>query len=261
MKGNTKMSMVLPSDIEGNFYDYLADMDIIGKLRPILERKGYHVRPDGRIDKQVPGLAWDSPWVHFYQDHINMCDIAHGIIFAHFGWIPTYCQNCWKVVVRPRTLSELFALCEIQREMHRPSKCGIELRATVNGNYGGYFYNKGKPAGEECWREVRKIVDLKIGRDVAVILKCACTEFEMENGPPADYEPSSKQLRMEALLDKWIASDSRTYVQPEYAVAFIMRKWIHHAYSIGDSTYAEYTGRKPLSRAYKTYHEELTKES
>ena len=172
------------------------------------------------------------------------------------------CHNCFKVVIRPPTLRSLFALMDLQKRMGRPSKCGIEIRDTVFGLYGGYFYNWGLDAGLECYEAVRAAIDAEpeLGPDVPIILKRACTEFEMLCGPSDKWEISEKQIELESLVNRWFVRDIKHRTQPEHAIANVHRKWIEWAYACGDPTYAEYTNGKPVHPPVVTY-QNLKKES
>ena len=86
-----------------------------------------------------------------YHD-VDSSDIAFKA--AGKKWVPSKCMGCWKVVVRLKTLKQLFSLLQLQMRMGRPSKCGIEVRESVNGLYGGYFYNHSLEEGLECYSAV-----------------------------------------------------------------------------------------------------------
>ena len=153
----------------------------------------------------------------------------------------------------PRTLEELFDLYEIPKQLERPCKCGIELRSTDERNYGGYFYNWGKAAGLECYEVVRDAVP----KEINVILKCACTEFELKNGPVEDYVASEGQIEVENLIDKNLVLSDINWRQPDFLLAYVMLSWIHRAMKIGDQTYKIFTNGKKLVPTLRTYHEEI----
>jgi len=239
-----------------NLYEYLTKKDVITKLKPLLN-KGYKIRHDGRFTSSPKDAAiqWNTPWVHQYQTANNHCYKWHTIFFNNWGMTPTRCKDCWKVVVMPRTLVELFDLYELQKELERPSKCGVELRATDERKYGGYFYNRGYDQGSECFDVVSAAVAEKISPDVRVILKCACTEFELKNGPVQEYEASESQIEVENLLDEYLLMNDIKWSQPDFLTAYVMISWIHRAILIGDLTYKEFTNGESLVKPLKTYKE------
>lgn len=158
-------------------------------------KAGHFVDKDTGLVTSHKTPSWDPPWDYVQNDPQRnvMCSRMH-FIFETYNLIPPFCQECWKVVVRPTTLRELFKLRDLQRQMAKEDpqcwcKCGIEVRMYAPGLYGGYFYNNGRAAGEEKYIWVRKAVDEQIGQHVGVVLKRYCTEFEKELGDSAEYEP------------------------------------------------------------------------
>lgn len=230
-------------------------MDVVGKLRYLIDKHGFKIRADGRWSRIVqPSITLlDSPWVHQHQPAGSECDIWHNLFFDNFKMVPSYCQNCWKVVVAIPTVLDLFDVYEIQHELEHSCKCGIELRRTDEKRYGAYFYNWGRQAGEECYKMVRDAIPDHMN----VILKCSCSEYEDELGPPADWVVTEEQREIEDMYRKWVVHSDIKHFQPTYLVAYRMLNWIHHACHIGDLTYREFTNGEALVKTKKTYHKEL----
>jgi len=191
--------------------------------------------------------------------------VMFDVVFRHLGknWVPSKCQQCFKVVVRPKTLRQLFALLELQKRLNRPCKCGIERRETVHGLYGGYFYNWGLHEGRKCYDIVRQAVDedKELGPDVPVLLKRACTEYELKCGDSDKWTVEPEQLEVEAQLERWLVDDDYEHRQAEKLVHNVHRKWIEWAFANGDKTFADFTDGEPLYPEYITYqhltHEEI----
>ena len=249
---------------EVNLYDWLKSNDVVEWIKPLIQQAGWKWREaDGKIEAQIKPCVADTPWHHVKHDHRLKCGLWHQIMFdlvcprlpVHQRFVPSKCQNCWKVVVRPKTLVQLFALRDLQKAMDRPSKCGIERRDSVFGLYGGYFYNVGLPEGKECFNLVRDAVssDKFLGPDVQVFLKRACTEYELEHGDSDKWQITEEQLHIEALIERWVVVDDTEVRQPEKMIHHVWKKWIEFAYACGDETYAQFTGGKPLYPPYKTY--------
>ena len=188
------------------------------------------------------------------------CDIYHRVFFEVLKHIPAYCRECYKVVVGPRTLVELFDLYELQREIGVPCKCGIELRKTDIRLYGGYFYCRGIEEGKQRYEEVRNLVNKHLSKQTTVILKRYCTEFEIGPGGkgPSDKlpKPTSEELEFEEFLLDHFPSVGFGNRQPDHLSASTMVDWIHHAYMHGDPTYSEFTDGGPLFKPIVTYHKE-----
>jgi hypothetical protein len=239
--------------------DYLAISrgDILAKLTSYLDRGQFFLRDDGKLDHKTK-LSHNTPWIHTKQARNRNCGLYH-IYHDAFGFVHSRCQECWKVVVRPRTLSELHKLLLLQAALDLPCKCGIEKRETVCGLYGGYFYNDSKQEGLECYKLVRANVDANLSPDVGVLLKRGCTEFEIggKGGPSDKWEVSKDQADLEYLLNDTIVQDVMKMPQPDHLKESVFRTWIHWAYANGDMTYKEFTKGEPLFPAYVTYHQEV----
>jgi len=250
--------------VEASYYDKLKSEDLIEWARPLIEGAGYRLRfGDGKL---VPDTSMhhDTPW-----HHTNMTDrldcgmhmsIMWKVIFTGLGrdWVPSFCQECWKVVARPKTLLQLFAVEGVQEKMQRPSKCGIEVRPEVHGLYGAYWYNDSVESGRECYAAVRKAIDEDpvLGPDVDVLLKRACTEFERRGGPSDKWTVTPAQEHVEEIVHRLIKSNTNFSPQAKHMVTRVHRKWIEYAYANADETYAYFTGGEPLFPPYVTYHEE-----
>ena len=246
------------------YYEQVKGQDLITKIQGLLSSGSCKLRDDGKFMFKSR-LSWDTPWHHVRMHPMIKCTLWHQIMFdivsrnlpAEQRFVPSSCQHCYKVVVRPRTLKQLFALLEMQKKMDLPSKCGIEKRESVHGLYGGYFYNLGLEAGRDCYKKVRVAVNDTpgLGPDVTVLLKRACTEYEHELGRSDKWEITDLQLQIEGLVETLMATNDTMQRQPEHVQRYVHLKWIEWAYAMGDPTYAEFTDG-PLYEPYVTYHEE-----
>tara|TARA_Y100000310_G_scaffold345852_1_gene471402 strand:+ start:9687 stop:10520 length:834 start_codon:yes stop_codon:yes gene_type:complete len=240
------------------YYDYISRTDVIGLMGPNAAQTFAIRDEDGKL-KSNQAIGMDTPWHHVAHMPGAKCDIWHQVEFDMMGpqlpqkFVPVGCQNCWKVVVRPKTLKQLFQLEKIQEGMNKPSKCGIEPRTSVHGLYGGYFYNNSLEQGLTRYTQVRAAVDKVMGKDVVVLLKRGCTEFELALGDSKKWTVYDWQIPIEEATEDTLAQDNVDRQQPEHLVRHIHRKWIEWAYTYGDESYKEFTGGKPLYPAYRTY--------
>lgn len=240
----------------------LDQLDLVGRLKPLLMNQGYVLRvEDSKFVPKNAGIGWDSPWIYVQSSPLARCDIYHRVFYNVLDHIHSHCRNCWKVVVRPQNLIQLFDLYEFQRDMGVPCKCGMELRATVEGLYGGYFYTRSKEQGLEMYNEVRALVDEKLGKDVPVILKRYCTEFELggqgvKGHGPSDETPdiTEEEREMEEYIESHFPQVGLNNPQPKHLIASVMRRWIHYAFEHGDMTYKEFTNGAKLNKDYVVYH-------
>ena len=257
-QANTLLDAEKISDeiIEKYSYDELLKQNLIPYVRPLLQR-GWALTLEGKLEARQQ-IAVDSPWVFAHQDKNRHCDIWHKIFFNMLDFLPSDCLGCWKVVVRPKSLYELFVLREIQLKLGRPSKCGIEVRPTVCGLYGGYFYNDTLQHGEDCWEEVKEQVNRYMEPDTPVILKRGCTEFEAKFGDSRDWEDhiTADQVQIERALVEMIPEKANP-PQLDMIKPDVMKRWIEWAYQNGDLTYKFFTQDKPLYDPYRIYHDGL----
>jgi hypothetical protein len=231
-------------------YLKLSELDIVTKIR-----KAIKDRPEFNV-----------PWVYTKYLYEARCNQYHEVFHQQLGRIHSFCRSCWKVVIRPQNLVQLFDLYEFQRELAEPCKCGYEARETVYGIWGGYFYNRSKEEAQERFQEVSAFADTLNPRP-PVIIKRYCTEFEIgpqSLGPSNELpEQTKKEIEEETQIDNFLFRGNPQFgsVQADFLQAHVMRRWIHWAYQHGDETYKAFTGGNPLFPKYVTYHEELAHEN
>jgi hypothetical protein len=210
----------------------------------------------------------ESPWVFTNMPESEtageICHRIHQYMFPKLGIIPILCHDCFKVVVKPKTIVQLFELYKLQKQLNLPSKCGIELRNFVPDLYGGYFYNKGIEKGQKCYELVRKRVSERISPDIEVILKRGCTEFEMAHGPSDKWQIGIKQSKLENdFNERYVEENDTTQIQTDDAINNIKLSWILYAAQKHDKTYKELTGNESLVPEcnYVTYHQEVVNDT
>lgn len=238
-----------------NLYSQIANLNLVSLCQPLI-KQGWYLDFDGKL-KCVSRVATDMPWIFAKQDDSRRCNLWHGIFFNVFGWLPSPCLECWKVVVRPKTVRDLFELHEIQKEFELSSKAGIEVRPSVPGLYGGYFYCDSKDHGLKVFESVKEEIYRRLD-NASVILKRGCTEFEHKFGDSSEWENhiSEQQIFLEKKLSCFIETSERIE-QPQVVKEAIYKKWIEWAHQSGDNTYLLFTANTPLYPPYRTYHEEM----
>jgi len=242
--------------VKGSYYSKCVEKDIISVILPIMKQMGFYFSYEGVFKRLAVAVGLDTPWHHVRHLKTKRCGIDHNLKFNRFGYVPPRCMECWKVVVGPRTLKELFLLLDIEKDLDRPSKCGIELRHYTPKHYGGYFYNSSLDEGRGCYEIVRKAVDEHISPEVGIILKRGCTEYEMALGPSAMWYISDKfwdlDKRIEAIVDPYSPNAEG---QTEECLAMVHSHWIEWAWRNMDKTADEYLGGMPLYPETMKYHE------
>lgn len=242
--------------VPDSYYAKCVEADLITKMAGPLRQNGYYLSYEGVFRRQATAVGLDTPWHHIKHLRTKKCGLDHNIKFNIFGYVPPRCLECWKVVVSPRTLKELFLLLDVEKSLERPAKCGIEIRNYTPRLYGGYFYNNSLEEGRARYEEVRKAVSEHISPDVGVILKRACTEYEMILGPSPAWIMTAKQHRLDERIENIVDTYTpNTTGQTPECVAQVHTHWIEWAWKHQDPTVSEYLGDEDLYPATVTYHD------
>lgn len=254
-------------------YRDLRRRDIIIMCYDLLKQGVLRIRDaDGKLEWKDPSMSWDGPWHHTVQKGNLNCilwsKIMFNVVFKKAPqsmrngkvWVPSGCQSCWKVVARPKTIKQLFAMVDLQKALDLDAKCGLEHRAHVFGLYGGYWYTRSMEQGLQVYKIVRQALDENtlLGPDVDLILKRGCTEMEMEAGPSNEYELTQGQMEIEALVHSCFNIDVVKYQQSRMAIDYVHSRWIEYAYQWGDETVYEFLDPDyPMYKPLVTYHHML----
>jgi hypothetical protein len=233
-------------------YWKLRERDIVTKLAPAIKNGDLYIGPNGQIRCPRPE-AYDpiTPWVAIRPGAKN-CSFNAEILFNIFEILPSDCYNCWKVVVRPTTLRQMFQLHDLMVEMNRYSKIGIEVRNEVRGFYGAYFYNESIEQGLECLVAMRRAVAERIDPAIKVFLKRGCTEMERKLGASNEWNEDMMDLVIENALRDAIHIDAG-FKQPKIIRDKTFMWWVEWAWANDDPTVDEFLGGKPLHDPYVTY--------
>lgn len=254
--------------------EYNVDLfyfDLIDKLKGHLGTY-YKLCEDGIIRPLESTATIDAPWIYVRPKPELDCHMWHKILFDAIGQFPPGCEDCWKVVVRPRDFKELMMLFELQENYtERYCKCGHEERPYVFGQWGGYFYCTGKEEGLEVYKEVRAMVDKFISPDISVTLKRYCSEYEIKYGATNEYREArdSDKAKAEAktwerIIYKFIDHPKNKNKQFDIVKANTVSRWMKKAYDLGDKTVLEFNMADEAGRAngghlikqLVTYHKE-----
>ena len=198
------------------------------------------LRKEGAIFKESGGKTLiqvnpvqDNPW-NFTKKQTMDCmlwkDFLCGVILKELPkeehFVPSYCANCYKVVIRPETFSELLELEALLKSLNYSSKCGIEVRPFVKGLYGGYFYTEGLDKGLQRLKEIQEYYP-------DATLKRGCTEFEMNHGPSDKWEVTTQQLELERTVGEMVGIYGDDLIQD---LGMVHQKWMDWAYKF-DKTF------------------------
>lgn len=236
-----------------SFYEDCLKKDILSPIMHKLTSGLMQVGHDGKIRVHT-AIAVDSPWISIHHGDTRKCGYYLDICYSCYGFVHSRCFSCYKVVIKPKTLSQLFRLKKVLECIEKPSKCGIEVRDYVHSLYGGYIYADSVEEGMETYTKAKQLVTEQIGF-IPIILKRGCTEYETSFGRSDEWEYAAGDLE-KRLNDLIIYENSLTAEQPDFVKNLIYLKWIQFAYRNGDDTYLEFTDGKNLNIDYVTYHQE-----
>ena len=188
----------------------------------------------------------------------------HLTVFNKFSVIPKYCFDCYKVLVEPRTVMELFKLKivfdDIELKNNNTRKCTVEGREGISGTYKGLIYCRGINEGEEICKLVQEVVSKEISNKICVTLKRGCSEYALVfpeyaliRHDETNMSYNEEWQKYEELTDRDLVSSAQghvigTFNSPEHAPleARIMLVWLKYAATIGDTSYLGISG-KPLN--------------
>jgi len=232
------------------------------RLLPALNN-GWYWTNEGKLKRHTAYPLAHTPWS--YHNMQFQCVKWHYLFFdlaSNNSMVHSHCQDCFKVVIAPRTVEELMELEKWQSSIKDECKCGIELREFVKTKrlYGGYWYNRGVEAGRACYEKVKAWADFIHQKDqyeniflqrheepMPVILKLGCTEFERALGDSRKYEVTKEQEKFEEYFENLLDFDPfetpeglDEFPQPEALRQHVRVLWLKWAHNHGDMTYLKY---------------------
>ncbi|MBI3432287.1 MAG: hypothetical protein HY018_08775 [Hydrogenophilales bacterium] len=189
----------------------------------------------------------------------------HKVVFNKFNVIPEFCFDCYKVLITPRTVMELFKLLMVfdglELSGNNTRKCMVEGRADSEGSYKGFIYCRSIEEGKEVRRILQEIVAVEISPDVPVLLKRGCSEFARTHPRYAQIKPGKPIMPFppswkghEDFVDKNYAlehnvaansSNANPETKAKYPLSeiFALQYWLQYAATIGDISYLKIAGR------------------
>ena len=250
-------------------YEYVTNNALIEPVADQIANGILRYDDDGKlrmrnINKQLPDNSWSFAAV----DTERSCTVWLKYYFFRYGIISRNCFNCWKTVCRPKTITQLFAMEELQKDIYEkfgyPAKCGIEERAIgkYKGPYASFWYNPitgGLVEARRRTKIVEEIIHKEIG-DLPVILKRACTEMEEKAGPSHLWVYPKEQHDYEDKLDDLFGFITYDNVSQDLMKIRKHKKWLEHGFENQDADVANYVEHFPesfgITRTTDYYHDE-----
>ncbi len=207
----------------------------------------------------LPAQAMSSPYLPVKWALPLECHFLNDFLFTHAyarSAVPFGCRNCFKVKIVPKTFRGLIALRTLLEAAPYHSKCGVDFHNPHSRDiYAGFLYLDGLAAAREAWQQMRPLVDAEpaLGAATAMSIKRGCSNYEAACGPSDKWTFDDGAAEREAALKARFYSPPRP--PPNYRVlrAAKMVGWMQIAYSIGDDTYLDFTGGRPLHPSMVAY--------
>lgn len=234
--------------------------DHVSTLAPFL--KSGFVWKDGQLTRPhwSGAESFATPWCHAKHSAGKHCSLDSHLIFNMYGVIHPRCMSCWKTVVSPKNFDELMTWWKIQNhgEIDFASKCGIELRDYTPKFYGAYHYASSLEEGREQYAKCKELAEKHLSKETAdgVLLKRACTEFELIRGPSNTWHVDEEGARIIDLVDKYVNFPMQNKGQDkEIGHPHVQMRWLLFAHMNADWSYLPYNGDIPAFPGYVKYHE------
>ena len=225
------------------------DPEITGRLQPLLAGGLCSVGPDG-VFRFVDHGSRRGPFLFKLVPHRHRCLLWFHVMFETFGFVPSPCYSCWKTVVYPRDVEELFKLYDLQQGLPRLSKCGMEMRPYVPADYSGYFYHSSREEALADHAQIEAAVRGELGPDARVFLKRACTELTLQFGDPDGWRLTAEHLALEKRIAGLFADEVHDAEQSPAITREVQGSWVLWAYRHGDQVYKKYLDRFDIFADY-----------
>lgn len=235
-------------------YSELVSRDIVSICQSLLNSRDWHIDPkSGKICPKKTGIDVNTPWVHVNRDVERKCE--YSMPFFQLTKVrPKRCYDCWKVVIRMTTISDLFRLSDYMHfDIEHPCKCGWDNRPYTSGVYAGYFYCDSKEIGLEILAQTREELKSVFKHDYSITLKRGCTEMEIQHGE--EWAATVKDQLQESLFMQNVDIPDGDQPQPDIVKVHVMRRWVENASRIGDKTVKNHNKGEMLAPSLKNYEE------
>jgi hypothetical protein len=245
--------------------------DRITKLRK-LENPPSRGIIKGKFDIDLEFVSWDIPWA-FVGDARNSCGPRLSTYWSDFRIIPRDCRyNCWKTVIKPVTVFELWNLFQLMLQMNTVEgflgKAGVDGRWYTHAPYLGIWYSKSLKEAQKAYDSTLERLHmnaapfkLMLSNDDFMTIKKGCTEMNhpiVGGFPSSQWEQRAKEENWDEMEDRLNdivrlhqAMDAQ---QPTWLQDKIIYTWCEFAHRIGDPTYPDVLGHDPFAYKEDTYH-------
>lgn len=205
------------------------------------------------------GVDLGDGFLHRRGDFRPHCGFLNGLLFHHAyrqTQVPFGCRTCFKIKIETHTLRQLMATRAIAEDTPYSTKSGSEADLPTNAcRYATYLYFSGLDAARRAFPELRRRINdhPDLGTAIQMVIKRGCSNFERKCGPSDQYRFDPRQEALEdALHRRWVKTP-RSGRNPDTTRAMTLLALVAIAYRIGDPTYLDFTGGRPLHTPLVSY--------
>ena len=219
-------------------FEELIKVDVLQPIISMIYEGKLTLEADGSISLKRQ-IDPNSPWVFKGTPTDRDSTKWLGVYFRCYQLIPRTCHSCFKVVMKPETLEDLFKVWKLQMKTELASKCGLENRSFVRSKgYAAYWYCPIAGGLEEArsWFKKIKTKVKEQGIKGEIYLKKGCAEMELAVGPSDKWVHTTEHERLEYMLDQIFLQPPDRTPQPAHQVIHVQRLWIERAWQRGDET-------------------------
>ena len=179
------------------------------------------------------------------------CD-RHFKVFNTFNVIPKFCFGCYKILINPKNIIELFKLYivfdNLKLEKNNLRKCIIELRSSIGGVYKGLIYCSGLNEAQKIFKDILPIIKTSIGDNLSISIKRGCTEFSVSYPKFKEIDQSmkyndtwrEKEKQIDEKNKNTVKVLEKTILGTTISDVLIMRNWLIYAKRINDESYKKF---------------------
>jgi len=164
--------------------------------------------------------------------------------------VPFGCRNCYKIKASTKSLRALVAMKDIAETSGFATKSGAQVDSPQNPDvYVTYVYLTSLDDARKTYAQLRPQVDghAHLGANVALNIRRGCSNYEHHCGSPQAYTFDPRLEAVEAYLaERFVEERPPKRHSREEVNAMRLLHLVRTAYRIGDETYKDFTGGKPL---------------
>ena len=182
-------------------------------------------------------------------------DVLFTIVYGQ-AQVPYGCRACYKIWIRPQSLRALFALKDLLDDTPYSTKIKVEALDPLSPNvYLGIVYGGDLAETRAAYHVLRAAITAcpRLGADIAMEIRRGCHNYEKLCGPSDQYgfDPALESVEA-ALAVHFVDAPPKARPRQQRDAAARLRM-VQIAHQLGDESYKDFTGGKPLAMSPVLY--------